>query len=86
MRTISFSLVALVAMVCAASAEWPHLKTTWGPVPGIGSFYNEPRTQQVTPRLALTKVKGEQCHVNVSQELIDDGWVQLSSCAEDNVK
>jgi len=35
----------LAAVVSAAGAEWPHLRTTFGPIPGINGWYDpQPRT------------------------------------------
>jgi len=57
-------VLSLGAFVSAQDTYWPHVLTTFGPIPGLGSAYDpQPRT--------LT-------------ELTDDGWVQISSCADNN--
>ena len=59
-------VLSLGAFASAQDTYWPHMRTTFGPIPGIGNFFNaQPRT--------LT-------------ELTDEGWVQISSCADNNPK
>jgi hypothetical protein len=54
--------IILAVCIAAASAEWYHLATTFGPIPGLGTVNDlQPRTDQ---------------------ELVDDGWVQISSCGD----
>ena len=58
--------IPLLNQIIQTEQEWPHLRTTFGPIPGLGeAFAAQPRT--------LT-------------ELTDDGWVQISSCADNNPK
>ena len=41
---MQFQIVWLFGLVAVASAQWPHLRTTYG-VPGISGFDTNPRTQ-----------------------------------------
>jgi len=52
------------AIASAQDNYWPHLRATFGPIPGVNNWFAKlPRT--VT-------------------ELTDEGWVQISSCADNN--
>ena len=58
--------IPLLNQIIQSEQEWRHLRTTFGPIPGLGeAFAAQPRT--------LT-------------ELTDDGWLQISSCADNNPK
>ena len=56
----------MLNQIFQSDQKWQHLRTTFGPIPGLGEAYAaQPRT------LA---------------ELTDEGWVQISSCADNNPK
>eukprot|EP00095_Tigriopus_kingsejongensis_P008155 maker-scaffold735_size104922-snap-gene-0.23 protein:Tk08155 transcript:maker-scaffold735_size104922-snap-gene-0.23-mRNA-1 annotation:"protein gooseberry-like isoform x2" len=40
----SYPAVAALAASAGSEGEWPHLRTTWAPVPGLGGFHPQPRT------------------------------------------
>jgi len=64
MQAITKILLVLSLGVLTSAQDWPHLRTTFGAIPGVGnSAATQPRT------LA---------------ELTDEGWVQISSCADNN--
>ena len=66
MQAITKILLVLSLGVLTSAQDWPHLRTTFGAIPGVGnSAATQPRT------LA---------------ELTDEGWVQISSCADNNPK
>merc|ERR1712045_807837 len=57
-------VLSLGAIASAQDTYWPHLRATFGPIPGVNNWFATlPRT--------LT-------------ELTDEGWVQISSCADNN--
>ena len=66
MQAIIRGLLVLSLGVLTSAQDWPHLRTTFGAIPGVG---NAAATQ---PRTLA--------------ELTDEGWVQISSCADNNPK
>ena len=66
MQAITKILFVLSLGVLTSAQDWPHLRTTFGAIPGVG---NAAATQ---PRTLA--------------ELTDEGWVQISSCADNNPK